>query len=96
MKIIDEVSLIEINLETGRTHQIRVHFSDINHPLVGDAKYGSSIKFDNLIGIHNQWLHAKHLEINHPITGERMIFTIDYPEYLKRSLDLLSSNKLQK
>ena len=96
LKIIDEASLIEVNIKTGRTHQIRVHFSDINHPLVGDAKYGSSIKFDNLIGIHHQWLHAKHLEINHPITRERMIFTIDYPEYLKRSLDLLSSNKLQK
>lgn len=96
LKVINDASLIEINLETGRTHQIRVHFSNINHPLVGDYKYGSNQKFNNLINIHHQWLHAKHLEFDHPITKERMIFTIDYPEYLKKSLHLLSSYKLQK
>ena len=95
LKIINEASLIEINLKTGRTHQIRVHFSDINHPLVGDIKYGSNIKFDNLIGIHHQWLVAKKIEFNHPITGKRMSFNVDYPENLKHSLYLLSNNKLQ-
>jgi len=94
LKIIDKASLVEINLQTGRTHQIRVHFSNMNHPLVGDVKYGSNLNFDSLIGINHQWLHAKSVEFKHPITNKRMHFNIDYPEYLKHSLYLLEKNKL--
>ena len=95
LKIIKDASLMEINLKTGRTHQIRVHFSHINHPLVGDVKYGSNIDFDKLIGLDHQWLHAKRLEFDHPKTGKRMYFDSDYPEPLKRSLELLN-NKNEK
>ena len=89
---IPPVSLLEINLETGRTHQIRVHFSTLNHPLVGDPKYGSFPMFDDLTGLKRQWLHAKHLEFNHPLTGKRFIFNSDYPNDLKNSLSLFSNN----
>lgn len=94
LNFINRASLIEINLETGRTHQIRVHFSNMNNPLLGDIKYGSNPMFDNLIGIDRQWLHAKQLEFNHPLTKKRMRFTSDYPEDLKQSLSLLSNNKI--
>ena len=86
------VSLLEINLDTGRTHQIRVHFSNIHHPLVGDTKYGSNPKTDDLLDIHHQWLHAKQLEFNHPVTGKRMVFNTDYPNELKNVLQILSNN----
>lgn len=86
------VSLLEIDLETGRTHQIRIHFSHMNHPLVGDNKYGDDNGLAARLRINHQWLHAKYLEFNHPLTGKRMLFNSEYPYDLKQSLDILSNN----
>ncbi len=75
IKYIDNTSLVKVNLHTGRHHQIRVQFSNINHPLVGDTLYGSKIKT-------NLKLHAYKLEFNHPMTNETLIFE-NYPEWIK-------------
>ena len=77
-KLFPTVSLVEINLETGRTHQIRIHFSNINHSLVGDFKYGCDRGIAGRLNLKHQWLHAKHLEFNHPLTGKRLIFNTEF------------------
>ena len=77
----------EFQLLTGRTHQIRVHAKHINHPVVGDPLYNSSNKFN----LNGQLLHAYKLELNHPKTGERMVFHADLPQYFSEIL-----NKLRK
>lgn len=82
-------SLLEIILETGRTHQIRVHFSAFRHPLVGDTMYGADPTLAKKLGIEHQWLHAMRLSFEHPISGETVSFTSDYPEELSKVLDLL-------
>jgi 23S rRNA pseudouridine1911/1915/1917 synthase len=84
------VTLLEIELETGRTHQIRVHFSALHHPLVGDLTYGSDPVLAQKLTITRPWLHAKQLAFTHPGSGERLSFNADYPEDLTRSLALLS------
>lgn len=82
-------SLLEIILETGRTHQIRVHFSAFRHPLVGDTMYGADPTLAKKLGIEHQWLHAIRLSFEHPITGETVSFESDYPAELAKVLDLL-------
>lgn len=82
-------SLLEVELETGRTHQIRVHFSALHHPLVGDITYGADHTLASKLGINRPWLHAKTLAFTHPRTGERVEFVTDYPEELKKVLELL-------
>lgn len=72
-------SLVEVELKTGRTHQIRVHMASINHPVVGDLVYGR----DNNYGIKTQLLHAYYLELVHPKTGHVLKFTTDLPEDFK-------------
>jgi 23S rRNA pseudouridine1911/1915/1917 synthase len=84
------VTLLEIELETGRTHQIRVHFSALHHPLVGDLTYGSDPVLAQKLTITRPWLHAKQIAFTHPGSGERLSFNADYPEDLTRSLALLS------
>lgn len=79
-------TLIEARLETGRTHQIRVHMAYIGHPLVGDPVYGYKKQRFNLKG---QALHAKTLGIIHPSTGEYMEFTTPLPEYFQKLVDNL-------
>jgi 23S rRNA pseudouridine1911/1915/1917 synthase len=91
-KLFPAFSLVEINLETGRTHQIRLHFSNMNHPLVGDLKYNSDRSIGAQLNLSHQWLHSKRLEINHPLTGKRMLFDADYPYDLKNSLRLIQDN----
>ena len=71
-------SLVHFKLETGRTHQIRVHTKYINHPIVGDLTYGFAKQKFKLMG---QLLHAKKLELTHPKTNERMVFECDLPDY---------------
>ena len=84
------VSLVKVELETGRTHQIRVHFSALNHPLVGDTTYGADPVLAKSLEMRRPWLHAKELTFDHPITGERLSFSAPYPADLTRSLALLS------
>ena len=82
-------SLLEIELETGRTHQIRVHFSSFKHPLVGDTLYGCDPKLAAKLGMERQWLHAIKLGFVHPTKGEYVLFESSYPKDLSDSLALL-------
>jgi len=90
LEAFSSVTLLEIELETGRTHQIRVHFSALHHPLVGDLTYGSDPVLAQKLTIIRPWLHAKQLAFIHPGSGERLSFSAEYPEDLTRSLALLS------
>jgi 23S rRNA pseudouridine1911/1915/1917 synthase len=82
-------SLVDVRLETGRTHQIRVHFSALRHPCVGDLMYGADPTLAERLGLTRQWLHARELAFDHPSTGDRVRFTSGYPEDLERALGLL-------
>jgi 23S rRNA pseudouridine1911/1915/1917 synthase len=84
-------SLVEVVLETGRTHQIRVHFSAFRHPLVGDTMYGADPKLAAKLHLDRQWLHAMRLSFTHPITGEQVEFESQYPAELETALDILRS-----
>jgi len=75
-------SLCEIHLETGRTHQIRVHFSALRHPCVGDLTYGADPTLAARLGLQRQWLHAVRLGFTHPGTDEWIEFGSDYPQDL--------------
>ncbi len=79
-------TLVRFRLETGRTHQIRVHCKHIGHPIVGDPVYGSKKQQFRLNG---QLLHACRLTLTHPVTGERMTFEAPLPEYFERALKVL-------
>jgi 23S rRNA pseudouridine1911/1915/1917 synthase len=82
-------SLLEIHLETGRTHQIRVHLAAQRHPCVGDAMYGADPTMSARLGLARQWLHAMRLEFRHPATGEIVGFESTYPADLQHALDVL-------
>jgi len=82
-------SLVEIVLETGRTHQIRVHFSAFRHPLVGDTMYGADPVLAAKVGLDRQWLHAMRLSFTHPTSGEPVEFESSYPADLQHALDVL-------
>jgi 23S rRNA pseudouridine1911/1915/1917 synthase len=84
------VSMVKVELETGRTHQIRVHFSALNHPLVGDTTYGADPVLAKSLQMSRPWLHAKELRFTHPITEEQMEFKSEYPDDLQACLALLS------
>ena len=85
-------TLVEVRLETGRTHQIRVHFQAERHPLVGDALYGADPTFAASLGLSRQWLHSWRLELAHPVTGEPLSVEAPYPDDLRQSLETLSSS----
>ena len=82
-------SLLEIQLETGRTHQIRVHMAAQRHPCVGDAMYGADPSISARLGLTRQWLHAKRLGFEHPSTGARVLFESEYPADLQHALEVL-------
>lgn len=91
-------SLLQVNLETGRTHQIRVHMASIRHPLVGDPQYGGRPRppagagiplREGLSGFRRQALHASKLGLAHPVSGERMEWEADLPEDMELLLELL-------
>lgn len=82
-------SLVEVVLETGRTHQIRVHFSTFRHPLVGDTMYGADPVLAAKVGLDRQWLHAMRLSFTHPTSGEEVAFESTYPDDLQHALDVL-------
>ncbi|BDA63267.1 RluA family pseudouridine synthase [Actinomyces capricornis] len=81
--------LARVRLETGRTHQIRVHMSAVGHPCVGDETYGADPAMAQRTGLVRQWLHARHLGLAHPITGEEMVFSSEYPDDLVHALETL-------
>ncbi|HEQ2437556.1 TPA: RluA family pseudouridine synthase [Streptococcus pyogenes] len=80
-----DYSLVELQLETGRTHQIRVHMAYIGYPVAGDPLYGPR----KTLSGHGQFLHAKTLGLTHPMTGKEMIFTVEAPEIFQKVLKLL-------
>lgn len=82
-------SLLEVKLETGRTHQIRVHMAAIKHPCVGDPTYGANPRLAAQLGLVRQWLHAVRLGFIHPATGDRVEFTSEYPQDLQHALDVV-------
>jgi 23S rRNA pseudouridine1911/1915/1917 synthase len=82
-------SLLEVHLETGRTHQIRVHMAALHHPCVGDLTYGADPTLAARVGLRRQWLHAVRLGFEHPESGEHVEYSSDYPDDLQRALDLL-------
>jgi 23S rRNA pseudouridine1911/1915/1917 synthase len=82
-------SLLEIHLETGRTHQIRVHTSALRHPCVGDLTYGADPTLAATLGLERQWLHAVRLAFQHPDTAERVQFDSPYPADLARALQVI-------
>ncbi|WP_044912783.1 RluA family pseudouridine synthase [Butyrivibrio sp. WCE2006] len=83
----DKMTYIECKLETGRTHQIRVHMSHIGHPLLGDTVYGPSMK--SKFKLEGQCLHAKVLGFKHPVTGEYIETDAPFPEYFQHLLNVL-------
>jgi 23S rRNA pseudouridine1911/1915/1917 synthase len=84
-------SLVDVRLETGRTHQIRVHFSAMRHPCVGDLTYGADPTLAARLGLSRQWLHARALSFVHPSSGDEVTFVSDYPEDLAHALAVLQS-----
>jgi 23S rRNA pseudouridine1911/1915/1917 synthase len=84
-------TLLEIKLETGRTHQIRVHMAAIRHPCVGDPMYGADPVLAAKLGLERQWLHAVRLSFLHPTSGELMQFESPYPPDLQHALDVVSA-----
>ena len=91
-------------LETGRTHQIRVHLSHIGHPLVGDPLYGGRVRFpkkasqelkDSLKGFNRHALHSKKLTLTHPESGESMSWKSELPEDMQLLLEVLNSFDLK-
>lgn len=90
LKRYDNYTLVELSLETGRTHQIRVHMAYINYPIVGDPVY---CQRKNEFGLDKQMLHAYKLAFIHPSSKEKMEFEIDLPPYFKRILDNLENKR---
>ena len=88
LKRYDKYTLLEINIETGRTHQIRVHLAHIGYPVIGDYIYSNG---KNEFGIVGQCLHARYLEFKHPITGKDMKLEAPLPEYFEKILQELDN-----
>lgn len=86
LKRYNKYTLLEIKIDTGRTHQIRVHMTEIGHPVVGDMVYSSG---KNEFGIEGQMLHAKSLDFKHPVTGKEMHLEADVPQYFVDVLNKL-------
>jgi len=85
-------TLVEVRLETGRTHQIRVHFAAIGHPCCGDPLYGSDPALARRLGIDRQWLHATQLAFEHPVLGSRVEFESELPQDLEHALNEVRSD----
>ncbi len=82
-------SLLEVHLETGRTHQIRVHMAALKHPCVGDLTYGADPTLAKRVGLERQWLHAMRLGFEHPDTGEHVEYVSTYPDDLEHALAVI-------
>lgn len=88
IKRYEKYTLVEVNIETGRTHQIRVHLSHIGYPIIGDYTYSNG---KNEFGVEGQCLHAKSLEFKHPITGKKMKLEAPLPQYFQEILNTLDN-----
>ena len=88
LKRYDNYTLLEIKIDTGRTHQIRVHMSQIGHPVVGDDVYSNG---KNEFGVEGQMLHARSLDFKHPITGKAIHLEAEIPEYFKKVIEICDS-----
>jgi 23S rRNA pseudouridine1911/1915/1917 synthase len=84
-------SLLDVQLETGRTHQIRVHMAAVRHPCCGDLLYGADPTLARRLGLSRQWLHARQLGFEHPGSGEWLEITSPYPADLQHALDVLDA-----
>ncbi len=82
-------SLLEVHLETGRTHQIRVHMAALRHPCAGDLTYGADPELARRLGLTRQWLHAAQLSFDHPSSGDRINVSSEYPDDLTVALERL-------
>ncbi len=91
LKRYDKYTLLELKIDTGRTHQIRVHMSYIGHPVVGDSVYSNG---KNEFDIEGQMLHARYLEFKHPITGEELKLEAPIPEYFESILKKLENREI--
>ncbi len=89
LKRYDRYTLLEVKIDTGRTHQIRVHMAEIGHPVVGDMVYSNG---KNDFGVEGQMLHAKSLDFRHPITGKQMHLEAELPEYFKNIIEKLDND----
>ncbi|MDT3768104.1 RluA family pseudouridine synthase [Gleimia hominis] len=89
LELLAGAALVEVELETGRTHQIRVHFSALHHPCVGDTFYGADPQQAEKLGLKRQWLHARTLEFEHPRTGIRTVVNAPYMADLEGALNQL-------
>ena len=85
-------SLLDVHLETGRTHQIRVHFAALRHPCCGDITYGADPILSERLGLRRQWLHAHSLGFAHPADGHWVQVESTYPDDLQHALDLLRAS----
>ncbi len=86
IEVLPGASLLEVDLETGRTHQIRVHMSALGHPCVGDTFYGADPTRAHRLDLERQWLHARKLRFTHPVTEEIVEVTAPYPQDLEMAL----------
>ncbi|WP_299299809.1 RluA family pseudouridine synthase [uncultured Brachybacterium sp.] len=89
LEALQGATLLKVGLETGRTHQIRVHMAALHHPLVGDPLYGADPRLAEQVGLIRQWLHAMELSFVHPATGEEVRFVSQYPADLQSALEAL-------
>ncbi len=98
----DECSLLEVGIKTGRTHQIRVHFAAVHHPIIGDAVYGGKKHITRMVNpavrnsvsrLNRHFLHACLLSFDHPVTGQNLVFTQPLPQELNSLLILLRDGK---
>jgi 23S rRNA pseudouridine1911/1915/1917 synthase len=89
LEMLPAASLVEVHLETGRTHQIRVHFSALRHPCVGDLTYGADPVLASRVTLTRQWLHAVRLGFEHPATGRWLQVESSYPDDLAHALEVL-------
>ena len=91
LKRYNKYTLIEVKIDTGRTHQIRVHMSHIGYPIIGDEVYSNG---KNEFGVEGQMLHAKSLDFKHPITGKQIHLEAPLPEYFQKVLDILDNRQM--
>lgn len=89
LEMLPSASLLEVHLETGRTHQIRVHMAAVHHPCVGDPQYGANPRLAAQLGLERQWLHAVRLGFEHPADGHWVEVTSEYPPDLTHALETL-------